>query len=550
MTDISALEGYAGQLSEAAAQAKAASTKQERYVEGTAQQDVETESGLVPTLAKQARLADEKIDAALIDVAARMAGAMVFDSTAAGLAAVPANGYFSVPSASSAEYLVLYKKEGGVAVEKSRYPSAAAVQSLQLDPQRPQAKTIQGMDEDLLAGITDSQGTRSFLEANAVDGGPSRWALYLLQRYLGLPVSSFPGYLHAVVDGNGYLTDHCVRDTDGQVPDWVLLDRWVPRMAPTMGRLLNAAKATLPYYNPDMRGTSSPLLGSDTYVRGAEVLPVLPDMTRWSGWGSSTIAEFTEMSGLAASLGATYYNGGQGSEASSHVAARLGAVPALLTVPGGIIPGAAGTVLDVTCSNVAGGTFFKPTDGYLNGVKVTLKGVAGGFTVTRIDAGADVATVGEFEFSPIAGYDHRADVTFLNLGKNDPGYAMDVNKTIERIDKCFDFLAPMVKRVVVVDQFKNVGWTYGGSGANYIDAINRHCDKRYGRQVFKLSAYLAGAEVWQHTGITPTQQDLEQQALGNIPPSLTRDNAAHMNAAAKAAVALQLKAFVQTLGWY
>ena len=79
MTDISALEGYAGQMSEAAARAKA-----------------------VPTLAKQARLADEKIDAALIDVAARMAGAMVFDSTAAGLAAVPANGYFSVPSARSA----------------------------------------------------------------------------------------------------------------------------------------------------------------------------------------------------------------------------------------------------------------------------------------------------------------------------------------------------------------------------------------------------------------------------------------------------------------
>lgn len=131
MTDISALEGYAGQLSEAAAQAKSASAKQALYVEGDAQQDVDTEGGLVPTLAKQARLADEKIDAALVDVAARMAGAMVFDTVAAGLAAVPANGFFSVPSALSTEYLILYKKVDGAAVEKSRYPSKAAVDKIQ-----------------------------------------------------------------------------------------------------------------------------------------------------------------------------------------------------------------------------------------------------------------------------------------------------------------------------------------------------------------------------------------------------------------------------------
>ncbi|MDQ2488454.1 hypothetical protein RBI94_31140, partial [Pseudomonas putida] len=132
MTDISALEGYAGMLSEAAAQAKAASAKQEQYVEGGAWQDVETEGGMVPALAKQARLAGEKIDSALTDVAAQMAGAMVFATTAAGLAAVPANGFFSVPSSSSDEYLVLYKKVGGAAVEQNRYPNSKAVAQAEL----------------------------------------------------------------------------------------------------------------------------------------------------------------------------------------------------------------------------------------------------------------------------------------------------------------------------------------------------------------------------------------------------------------------------------
>ncbi|MGF6136481.1 hypothetical protein [Pseudomonas laurylsulfatiphila] len=59
MTDISALEAYAGQLSEAAALSKAASEKQHGYIHGDDQSDVGTESGPVPSIAKQARLSAE-----------------------------------------------------------------------------------------------------------------------------------------------------------------------------------------------------------------------------------------------------------------------------------------------------------------------------------------------------------------------------------------------------------------------------------------------------------------------------------------------------------
>lgn len=59
MTDISALEAYAGQLSEAAAKANASSEKQHQYVHGDDETDVLTEAGWVPSLAKQARLAME-----------------------------------------------------------------------------------------------------------------------------------------------------------------------------------------------------------------------------------------------------------------------------------------------------------------------------------------------------------------------------------------------------------------------------------------------------------------------------------------------------------
>ncbi|WP_454843417.1 hypothetical protein [Pseudomonas gorinensis] len=60
MTDISALESYAGQLSEAAQLSLGAAEKQHQYIHGDAATDVVTESGPVPTIAKQARLSLEQ----------------------------------------------------------------------------------------------------------------------------------------------------------------------------------------------------------------------------------------------------------------------------------------------------------------------------------------------------------------------------------------------------------------------------------------------------------------------------------------------------------
>jgi len=59
MTDVSALEAYAGQMAEAASRSRAASLKQHTYVHGNDQTDVDTEAGKVPSLAKQARMAAE-----------------------------------------------------------------------------------------------------------------------------------------------------------------------------------------------------------------------------------------------------------------------------------------------------------------------------------------------------------------------------------------------------------------------------------------------------------------------------------------------------------
>ena len=127
MTDISALEAYAGELSEAAAMAAAAADKQRQIVNGDSMTDVLVESGPVPTLAKQAVQAQAKVTASLQEVAAQMAGAMTYSTTALGLAGTQNGGYFSVPSPNAIESLILYKNTAGVAVEVKRYPSSQGV---------------------------------------------------------------------------------------------------------------------------------------------------------------------------------------------------------------------------------------------------------------------------------------------------------------------------------------------------------------------------------------------------------------------------------------
>lgn len=57
--------------------------------------------------------------------------ASIYPTIALGLAATVSDKYFSVPPADNNEYLILYQNVAGVAVEKKRYPSAAAVSSLE-----------------------------------------------------------------------------------------------------------------------------------------------------------------------------------------------------------------------------------------------------------------------------------------------------------------------------------------------------------------------------------------------------------------------------------
>lgn len=151
-TGIDALEAYAASLSESSIRVKSAANLQHEYVHGGSTTDVETESGPLPTLAKQAVLAQGKVTAVLVDVASQMTGSATYSTTNEGLIKTAAGSYFSVPSPQENEYLVLYRNDGTVATAVKRYPSGAAVDSV-LDLISPSASA-----PEVAASVVDADG--------------------------------------------------------------------------------------------------------------------------------------------------------------------------------------------------------------------------------------------------------------------------------------------------------------------------------------------------------------------------------------------------------
>ena len=168
MTDISALEAWAGQVAVAAEKSTAAAGKQHEYVNGSATTDVLTESGLVPSLAKQVVQGQEKVTAVLTEVASQLAGAATYDTTELGLLKTVDGGYFSTPSPASKGYLILWRNTAGVADYQDTYPNAKAIEEIGIEDQ---STEVSGLS----FGMVDDDERRLWLEAG-LDGGPTPFA--------------------------------------------------------------------------------------------------------------------------------------------------------------------------------------------------------------------------------------------------------------------------------------------------------------------------------------------------------------------------------------
>lgn len=290
------------------------------------------------------------------------------------------------------------------------------------------------------------------------------------------------------------------------------------------------------------------------YTRGSDVLPVHTDMSHWGIWGSSSAAGLhTEFDTYARAHGATTTTlGGKGSEQAEQIAARLGSRPFLVEPTGGTATIAPGAAIPVTVLN---GT---STDRFLRTYWGTWHGMAGQLrwnTTTSTmefargnDTGAALTVAGAAPVEPSDGLNARAALTLLWMGKNNTPEGGAADKVIDLTDEAHDWLAPLHKRVLVLGHFVNTGTGAASVARTNIDAINAAHAARYGRTFVDVQGYLMSAQLWTDTGITPTQEDLDKQATGNKPPSVSNDDG-HLNAAGYAAVRGLVAARLTELRW-
>ncbi len=262
--------------------------------------------------------------------------------------------------------------------------------------------------------------------------------------------------------------------------------------------------------------------------------------THW-GFGSSTMDRIvSEMQSALAPYGATWVDAGQGGEIAEQTTARIGSRP--VQVDAVTIPSTGfgeSNPLPITVQGMVESPNTGVTiSGKLGGVHGTLKGGLRSnpvYTFARTTVGPEVRISAGTPFIPDR--EARAGVLHLNLGKNN----LTAHGGTQDVQALLGWLRDAValhdsNDYVIWGHFVDTNTPATSATRDRILAMNQDMRAEFGEHYFDQSAYLTGAQVWMDTGITPTASDVEQQALGNKPPSLSSDDL-HLNNAADSAVA-------------
>lgn len=519
---------------------------------------------------------------------------------------------FSISDTDNDLFVALYQNVGGVVaplldtdgLQKS-YPSGRLVKAV--------LQMIKSVDTGLplVFSATDARGLRTWLEANDEDGGPSDWSLRLMMHRL-YPAMINPapvlGLSVALATANRMRTWLEANDEDGGLTPWstqhIVNGIYPPMINPSQIIGLSIALATankmrtwleandedggpsswslrllrrqldqyyaqggtelIVNYSPRIESISTPVdfKPTDVYSFNGEILPVACDLAKMSGWGSSSLVRSSmvaKLTAMASSYGAGYFDGGQPGEIAQHSAARLGSVMFQLSFPSNTIP-ASGSVI-VTVRGLAGDSHqasqLKDFSGRAAGVAgtVSYNSTAGQFQFTRTTAGSAVVLDDSVPFVPDSGPVQRTGVGLLWMGKNN-AYAplsdqvlSDPRETFKCISASFDYFSALTKRVLILGSFQDSNFI-AQRVDDHINKCNALCSEKYGNLYIDVQSYLSSSQLWIDTGITPTQDDLNHQAAGRKPPSISADNG-HLNEAGSTAVVNNLiNPRLVSLGWY
>lgn len=270
----------------------------------------------------------------------------------------------------------------------------------------------------------------------------------------------------------------------------------------------------------------------------------------YAGWGSSSMSGIgpfvgSYMPANAASKGSRYYNGGKSGERGEHTLARLGSRPALIAPVGGSIP-ASGSVL-VTSSNMPASAALMPFEGDISGVVGTISSSNTEITFTRKNSGSAVPVVGEQPFYPTIGLQRRRNSTLLWAGKNSLTGGVSADDVAAQVLQAYDWLNS--DRRAIVGFFVDGGTPAVSALRDRIILCNTILQAAHPSKYIDIQGWCTSQQAWIDTGITPTQADLDEQVIGNKPPSLSVDNG-HFTAAVNSVIVNKVIApRLQEMGW-
>lgn len=273
-------------------------------------------------------------------------------------------------------------------------------------------------------------------------------------------------------------------------------------------------------------------VGSGFTRLDGELVKTETDMTRMAGWGSSTMAWLEDaFSTIADTIGAEYFQMGQGSESGDATAARLGSRPALVTFPNNQMPASGSS--NITISNVLIHGNPMPFD-------VTVGGIAGrislgdnGWIFDRSIPGSAITFEPDTPAVPVIGESLRDAFTVINIGKN--SFVSRSGTVQELVDyvtgltvEAYDHLTPISKRAFVLGHFINANYAPGSDMYLKVQGVNNALKQKFGPVYIDLHEFVTSSRIWTITGISPTSDDLAHQSRGQLPPSLQLDQA-HLN---------------------
>lgn len=284
------------------------------------------------------------------------------------------------------------------------------------------------------------------------------------------------------------------------------------------------------------------------------------DFTRVTYWGSSS-SEYsgTAFSAMISTFGASAVLQGKASERTEQTTARIGSHPWALIFPSNTIPASGTVTVTVAGGNPSATNAIKTFAGKVNGISGTLAWNSGSSVLqfTRTETGDPLTLTGPATFHPDAAILAKKHPIVLWLGKNNLVSVNPPNtgEYVARMhDEVVEWLSPNTKRAIVIGQFKNTNTAANSAAAINVDTCNTILQQKYGNAYVDIVAWMRSDATWTRLGLTKTATDVEQLALGNLPPSLAASGGTdtmHFSTAAYGDIVnYAIKPVIVNLGWY